>query len=126
MIGSVAWQANDTVGIDFNEAPENIQQFLESNLEDLSDPADRREQTRRSVMWGALALSSGLQFKCVVLNISAGGAKIRIAQPFPPGTPVTLMVTRFGEFPAYVVWERGERLGLKFQEPPDAVAQRLG
>ena len=125
LIGSLVWQSNDIVGIDFTDPPEDLQRFLEAQLKDQADPAERREQARRSVMWGALALSSGLQFKCVVLNISAGGAKVRIAQPFSPGTPVTLMVTRFGEFPAIVVWESGEFLGLKFQEPPDVVARRL-
>ncbi len=58
---------------------------------------------------------------CVVLNISVGGAKIRVAGPvtrIPVATaaPVRLRIERIGEFSGRVVWHNGTTMGIQFHD----------
>ena len=58
---------------------------------------------------------------CVVLNISVGGAKIRVTGPvtgIPVDTaaPIRLQIERIGEFSGRVVWHNGTTMGIQFHD----------
>ena len=53
---------------------------------------------------------------CVVLNISVGGAKIRVAGPVDTASTVRLRIERIGVFSGRVVWHKGTTMGIQFHD----------
>ncbi len=53
---------------------------------------------------------------CVVLNISVGGAKIRVTGPVDTASTVRLRIEPFGEFSGRVVWHNGTTMGIQFHD----------
>lgn len=89
---------------------------------------ERRAHRRKPTLWeGRFDCDAGV-FACVVLNISAGGAMLRIVAPVIKGARATLMIERFGTLAAEIVWQMpdAQKLGLRFTEPSDRVARILG
>jgi PilZ domain len=90
--------------------------------------ADRRRNERIGVMWmGTLKVPRGF-FDCVVIDVSRGGAKLAFGEPHAlgAGIPVSLILERFGTFRAETVWQRADIAGIRFLDPPDAVAASFG
>lgn len=89
-----------------------------ANLEDPALPqarTDRRRHQRRRLLWsGKLRTWDGSILDCTILDMSAGGAKVRLEQPVVPGELVTLMSRRFGMRPARVAWMEDLIIGLQF------------
>lgn len=89
---------------------------------------ERRAHRRKPTLWeGRFDCDAGV-FSCVVLNISAGGAMLRIDAPLIKTGRAVLMIERFGALAAQIVWQMPDegKLGLRFCEPPDRVARALG
>ena len=85
-----------------------------------------RAHRRRKVLWNAeLRREDGDVVGCQMLDISAGGARIRTEVQFPPGTSVDLIVERVGVFPGTVLWQRGSHAGIGFLEDASSVELRL-
>jgi len=103
------------------------------------ESGERRRQPRHRVLWpGRLRFPDNEPIlTCTVANISAGGAKIThavrpgtpegaaVAAALEPGRPVCVSVNELGELPARIVWCGRGRLGVRFTDPPDAVARAL-
>jgi hypothetical protein len=53
---------------------------------------------------------------CVVLNISVGGAKIRVSGPIDDASQVRLLTEQIGEFAGRVVWRDGPTMGIAFHD----------
>ena len=73
---------------------------------------------------------------CTVVDISAGGAKLMMNTKLigrdpdllgmvTPGSRVTLSVRASGSVPAEVVWQDGDRAGLRFLIDPEDVRARF-
>ena len=62
---------------------------------------------------------------CVVMDLSAGGARVRLVEPMLPRRRLTLGLRDFGPFPARVVWHRADELGLKFEQGPGEVVTAM-
>jgi hypothetical protein len=73
---------------------------------------------------------------CTVVDISAGGAKLMMNAKMigrdpdllgmlTPGCEVTLSVRASGSVPAQIVWQDGDRAGLRFLIEPDDVRARF-
>jgi hypothetical protein len=67
-------------------------------------------------------------FECMVLDVSSGGAKLTMGDHFvlSPGVNVTLIMPPYGTFRAQAIWQRRSVAGIRFLDPPDAVADALG
>ncbi len=78
--------------------------------------ADKRQHLREGVALAAQVSSAEMIADCTVLNITLGGAKIRIAEALPAGQTLTLNVDRFGRFPGRARWRSRDELGLQFDE----------
>ncbi len=63
---------------------------------------------------------------CRVLNVSAGGVKVRCDRPFKSADDVVLKIHRFGEFAGTVVWRQNADLGIAFHDGPDHIIRVLG
>jgi hypothetical protein len=53
---------------------------------------------------------------CVVLNISVGGAKLRISEPIGDASQVRLRVERIGDFAGRLAWRDGTTMGIAFHD----------
>ena len=51
---------------------------------------------------------------CIVFDISAGGAVVTSSSLASPDQSVRLKLTEKGEFRGIVVWQRDDRIGIKF------------
>jgi hypothetical protein len=87
--------------------------------------APQSHDARRPVSWKAELTTGNTRFRCEIVNISKGGAKIRLRWPLPHGvTRVWLIVDFVGAIAAEPRWRKGEFLGLRFLRA-NALSARL-
>jgi len=84
-------------------------------------PEERRRARRIGVMWMATLRSSNGFAECVVIDISRGGAKLKLASAEPLPSAVSLVFDAYGCFRAETVWQRADIAGLRFLEAPDEI-----
>lgn len=90
------------------------------------DPSDRRRFPRTAVLWSGKIAAEGAEASCVVLNLSAGGAKVRVSDQAGFGDDITVTVGRFGDFCGKIVWKARDLLGISFTTDAAEVRERLG
>ena len=89
----------------------------------------RRRYPRTRVVWPATLRTAIGTLDCLVLDLSANGAKIQF--PTPPGEIeglVMLAIPRLPGFNATIAWshpDHGMEVGLTFDDPPGEVAALL-
>lgn len=86
---------------------------------------ERRSRQRARVLWQGGYCASDRDTDCVVLEISAGGARVHVSDPFSCSDTGTLRFPRFGNFRSEVIWRKTNVMGLKFLEPPRSVAKAI-
>ena len=81
---------------------------------------EQRRHPRVCVAFMAVFRTPHGFYGCLVVDLSAGGAKLSFAETplVMPGDPVTLLIDAFGAFHAEAVWRRGELAGIRFLDPP--------
>jgi hypothetical protein len=81
-----------------------------------SSPAQRRRDERKAVLWvGYVCIAGRPNIACAVLDVSAGGAKVRVSEPVAQGELVSLKSPHFSR-KARVVWSADGAIGLQFIE----------
>jgi len=76
---------------------------------------DRRSHPRTPVILHAqLETSTGHLIDCTVLDMSARGARVAVAEPLAKGDAVTLTAPDFGRTSACVMWVEPQCVGLEF------------
>ena len=85
--------------------------------------ADRRDHPRFTVVWTGRIQLSPKPVECVILNISASGAKLRVFAHVDLPSDFTVTVDRFGDFPATLVWSDGRSAGVNFNGDPQKISQ---
>jgi len=92
-----------------------------------SPKRDNRRQYRRtsSLFSGTLVVDSRV-IKCLVMNLSLGGAQVRADQTVPVGTSVTLTISRFGVLRGKVVRAADKLLGIDFDDDAEMIAELVG
>ncbi len=60
---------------------------------------------------------------CQILDISVGGAKVRLSEPVEPETQIRLKIEHIGEFSGRVAWRNGTTLGIEFHEELSELAR---
>ena len=63
-----------------------------------------RRFRRKSVILASTLETPRGTVQCVALDLSLGGARIRVHDKLDPLEQVTLILTKFGRFPAQIVW----------------------
>jgi PilZ domain len=84
-----------------------------------------RAHKRKRVSWDATLQQGGLAWACKVVDVSPGGAKIRIDERLTINSQVMLTIDRLGNFPGEVRWEDEDFAGIRFLEDPGVVQARL-
>ena len=94
-----------------------------------ADPApggERRHKKRAAVLWTGSLECGGQVADCILLNVGARGAMVRMAVPFERSLPVTLHSYHFGNLVGRIVWQDGNAIGVQFEETPEQVIEMLG
>ena len=89
-------------------------------------PTEHRRFERTTVLWSGDLVYREQIVGCIIVNISAGGAMVRLEDPAFVMTPVVLRNPRIGDLTAEVLWRRDDELGLKFLDDPETVAEIIG
>jgi hypothetical protein len=90
---------------------------------------ENRKHERRDVkLYGLLMVGDAADapsVACEIVNLSAGGAKIKLAEPVGHPAVVVLEIAPGGKYPADVIWKSPPFVGLKFRPSPEAMAKVL-
>jgi hypothetical protein len=86
---------------------------------------ERRRFSRASVLWEAAILDGDHADGCVMLNVSEGGALLRVPDPFACPTTLNLDIARVGQVHAQVAWRGADAVGIVFKGDPKAIAERF-
>ena len=87
---------------------------------------ERRRFRRQSVILPSTLETPRGIMQCVTVDLSLGGARIRVDEKLEPLEQVTLVLAKFGRFPGHVVWRHPAEAGLQFNDTPEDVALRFG
>ncbi len=80
---------------------------------------DRRLFARSHVILNG-RLRGGIEEQdCVVLDLSASGAMVRLSDPAPSPAHVAVASEHFGELHARVIWQMHNVVGLRFADRPN-------
>ncbi len=107
--------------------PAREQPFSAAELKAMRDQwKEFRRFRRKSVILASSLETARGTVQCVALDLSLGGARVRVQEKLETQDQVTLILAKFGRFPAQVVWRNAPEAGLQFADPPEEVAQRFG
>ncbi len=92
--------------------------------------AEKRQFERLPLMLEAEVSHAERIIECVIFNVSAGGAKVRLKRAAndakkSPIKRVLLHVPPFGEFEGDIAWTDDEYMGIEFYETHKAVVNML-
>ena len=89
--------------------------------------ANRRQFRRSAIILGGRFLTPSSSHDCVVLNVSAGGARLRSGFIPDIGDRGRLVIDRLGSFDAEIVWTSDEHpgAGLRFEATPADVTRAV-
>ena len=121
-----AWRKDDLSGLSFDAPADRVARFLGFLESARPSILEQRRFRRCSVMWSACVFSGGRTLDAMVLNLSAGGARIRLPDAPVMDDRATVSIGRFGDFPGRLAWRAGNEFGLEFLDPPERVAARVG
>jgi hypothetical protein len=85
-------------------------------MSELAKLVERQKNPRHSTLCPGKLVSGDEEVDCEVLNVSVGGAKIRISQPIETNAHVRVRILRVGEFAGRVAWRNGTTMGVEFQD----------
>lgn len=89
------------------------------------DTNERRRFSRASVLWEAAILDGDHADGCVLLNLSEGGALLRVLDPFACATTINIDIARVGKLDAEVAWRGADSIGVVFKGDPEDIAERF-
>ena len=88
------------------------------------DDLERHKFPRNSVLLPAILSSGDHEIACEILNLSDGGAKIRLSDPVDCTSPVCLTIEPHGTLICTIAWQNGHFVGLALN-PEDEAQQAL-
>ena len=86
---------------------------------------DHRGHARKTVLVAGSLLCEGEWQTCEVVNVSVGGAKLRVLGIYCQGQELSLEIKACGRFPGVVAWVRGDEVGVTFSCDPLETAEAL-
>ena len=87
-----------------------------------TERADQRIHARQVVAWHAsILISKSRKIACVVLNVSAGGARLRLRDAVDLPGSFTLSIDRFGYLPVELLDQAQKEIRVAFLDDPERV-----
>jgi len=110
----------DRIGHDIEEVRGVMVRIIRTS----SDAADRRTDPRFRLDREAVLIVAGGNVAIRCLDVSRGGARVRLAEPLPVGCAVVLRLAGLPDLPGRVV-SSGPESGVRFDWAPDAAPPEL-
>ena len=82
-----------------------------------------RTTDRKSVSFTTVVQVNDRSVECDILDISTGGAKIKLKTKAERGEKISLQIEPIGLFTANIMWNRNGVIGIKFEDDPARVAE---
>ena len=92
-------------------------------MSELAKLVDRQRHPRHATLVPGKLVSGDAEVDCEVLNVSVGGAKVRIAEPIDTNAHVCVKIRRVGALIGRVAWRNGTTLGVEFQDEVTELAR---
>jgi hypothetical protein len=89
----------------------------------IDEVQEQQADWRAAVSCPAKLAARGYEWDCEVLDISLGGAKLRLRTPLDPGARLSLTVEPHGTLVGRATWQDGQHLGMEFLGDPDQTAR---
>ena len=89
---------------------------MQTSGSDQEKADERRQHARMPVHWQGRLTASAEDEECLVLDISAVGARVQCASPFDEQNQLTLLLKQGESHSAKVIWRQGSFMGLQFAE----------
>jgi len=87
--------------------------------------ANRRVDSRRTVIWNGRLHRDGVVLACEIFDVSAEGAKARLAVHMAVNATVVLEIDRLGMFAGEIRWRTANQIGIRFLESAGTIEERL-
>jgi len=87
--------------------------------------ADHRGHARHTVLVAGRLWSGKESQTCEVVNVSVGGAKLRVFDIYSKDQELVMEIKSCGKFPGVVAWVRGDEVGLHFTGDASEIAEAL-
>ncbi len=87
---------------------------------------NRRRIDRTTVLWTGSLLCDDRVIDCVIENVSASGAMVRVEDPFVYESSIILRNARLGDLSGEVAWRKENEVGIRFSDEPETVARIIG
>ncbi len=87
---------------------------------------EQRRHRRSAVIWPAVVSTPDGERPCTVMNLSLGGARIKIDRLPAADVALNLRINGVGQFPGRVVWLKGDGAGVEFAVAPEIAARTIG
>lgn len=121
IIGMAFRSPEDSDGLDAVAEPSPQKEGKDAGTSPRRRRAMRRH-LRSAVFWSGVMQAGRESIDCIVLNMSAGGAKVKLLSRFAhDGSPVVLHIDRMGGYAGEVMWSEGDLIGLRFLKDPKAI-----
>ena len=88
-----------------------------------NDAGDGREFERKSVLFKAQLNIGDKSYDSEIVNISFGGAQVRVGRKLKSGEKAVLEIDPFGSFDTEIRWSDGKDVGIKFNDDKEKVAE---
>ena len=85
-------------------------------MSELAKQVDQQRHPRHATLIPGKLIAGDEEVDCEVLNVSVGGAKVRIAEPIETNAHVCVRIERVGDLVGRVAWRNGTTMGVEFQE----------
>ena len=86
-----------------------------------SEPEERQLDPRRSTFVTGQLLADDTWHPCAIMNVSGGGARIRVEEPCTVSGRAALQVLGHGSAAVDVIWQEGDTVGLRFAGDAEAI-----
>lgn len=86
-------------------------------------PEERRRRDRRPLMLKADVVIAGTPMQCVIFDITAQGAKIRLDHDFLK--QAVLSIPPFGEYDGEIAWTDDQYMGIEFRQSHPRMAELI-
>jgi len=87
--------------------------------------AEQRDYPREIIDAPTEIMIEGQWQQCLIVNISASGAKLYVAHKITKNMVVSLKIGKFDQFDAAVVWFQGDEVGVRFRHVPLEIVRLL-
>ena len=94
-------------------------------MSDNRDAFDKRKFVRTETSLRGTLTLEGKSVDCEIVDISAGGGKLRSDEPLDRGRAVTLSIAEFGDFTGDIAWRSSNMMGIRFRGDPELIAETL-